>query len=91
MEITCDPSNVANNHHETILLFDKPIGKNTEAEITIEIPCPSTLEQPIGLDDADDVVDLTDDSEITMFSCQTLLYITLVIPSSNSLLTYLLT
>ena len=31
----------------------------------MESPHPSTLEQPISLDDADDVIDLTDDSEMT--------------------------
>ena len=53
LKFTHDPSNVANNHYEAILLLDKP---------TIESPCPRTLEQPICLDD---VIDLTDDSELT--------------------------
>ena len=61
LKFTCDPSNVANNHYEAILLLDEP----TDEEVAIESPCPSTLEQPICLDDADDVIDLTDDSELT--------------------------
>ena len=60
-----DPSNVANNHYEVILLFDEPTPRHTNEEVTIESPCPSTIEQPICLDDADDVIDLTDDSEVT--------------------------
>ena len=59
------PSNVANNHYEAILLLDEPTPRHTDEEVTIESPCPSTLEQPICLDDADDVIDLTDDSEMT--------------------------
>ena len=45
--------------------MDEPTLRYTDEEITIESPCPSTLEQPICLDDADDVIDLTDDSEMT--------------------------
>ena len=60
-----DPSNVANNHYEAILLFDEPTQRHTDEEVTIKSPCPSTLEQPICLDNADDVTDLTDDSEMT--------------------------
>ena len=56
---------MANNHYEPILLLNKPTEKHTEEEVTIESPCPSTLEQPINLDDADDVIDLADDSEMT--------------------------
>ena len=63
MKFTCDPSNVANNHYEPILLLNKPTERNTEEEVTIESPHPSTFEQPISLDDADNVIDLTDDSE----------------------------
>ena len=33
-------------------------------KVMIESPCPSTIEQPICLDDAD-VIDLTDESEMT--------------------------
>ena len=45
--------------------LDEPTPRHTDEEVTIESPCPSTLEQPICLDDADDVIDLTDDSEMT--------------------------
>ena len=55
---------MANNHHEAILLLDEPT-RHTDEEVTIESPCPSTLEQSICLDNADDVIDLTDDSEMT--------------------------
>ena len=49
----------------TILLLNKPTESHTEEEVTIEGPCPTCLEQPISLDDADDVIDLTDGSEMT--------------------------
>ena len=65
LKFTCDPSNVANNHYEAILLLDEPTLRHTDEEVTIESPCPSTPEQPICLDDADDVIALTDDSEMT--------------------------
>ena len=65
LKFTCDSSNVANNHYEAILLLDKPTQRHTDEEVTIESPHPSILEQPISLDDADDVIDLTDDSEMT--------------------------
>ena len=39
--------------------------RHTEEEVTIENPYPSIFKQPISLDDADDVIDLTDDSEMT--------------------------
>ena len=56
---------MANNHYKAILLLNKPTESHTEEEITIESPCPSSLEQPISLDDPDDVIDLTDDSMMT--------------------------
>ena len=65
LKFTYDPSNMANNHYEAILLLNKHMGRNTEEKVTIESPCPSTFEQPITLDDADDMTDLTDDSEMT--------------------------
>ena len=65
MKFTCGPSNVANNHYEAILLLNKPTESHTEEQVTLESPCPSTLEQPISLHDADDMIDLTDDSEMT--------------------------
>ena len=65
MKFACDPSNVDNNHYEAILLFNKPTENHTEEEVTIESPCSSTLKQPISLDDTDDVIDLTHDSEMT--------------------------
>ena len=36
LKFTCDPSNVANNHYEAILLVNKPTEIHTEEEITIE-------------------------------------------------------
>ena len=65
LRFTCDPSNVANNHYEAILLLNKPTERHTEEKVPIDSPCPSPFEQPISLDDADDVIDLTDDSEMT--------------------------
>ena len=65
LKFTHDPSNVANNHYEATLLLDEPTQRHTDEEVTIESPHPSTFEQPICLDDADDVIDLTDDSEMT--------------------------
>ena len=66
-KFTCDPCNVANNHYEAILLLNKPTERNIEEEVTIESPCPNTSEQPISLDDADDVIYLTEDSEMVIF------------------------
>ena len=65
LKFTCDHSNVANNHYEAILLLNKPTERNTEEEVTIESPCPNTFEQRISLNDAHNVIDLTDDSEMT--------------------------
>ena len=65
LKFTCNPSNVANNHYEAMLLLNNHTESHTEEEDTIGSLCPSTLEQPISLHDADDVIDLTDDSEIT--------------------------
>ena len=67
LKFTCDPSNVANNHYEAILLLNKPTESHTEEEVTKKSPCPSTLEQATSLDYADDVIDLTDDSDMTTF------------------------
>ena len=64
MKFTHDPSNVASNHYDSILLLEEPTLSHTDEEVTIESPCPSTIEQLICLDDAD-VIDLTDDSEMT--------------------------
>ena len=58
---------MANNHYEAIPLLNKPTERNIEEEVTIESPCPSIFEQPMSLDDADDVIDLTDDSEMVIF------------------------
>ena len=55
---------MANNHYEPIMLLNSPTDRHTEEEVTIQSPHPNTLEQPISLDDADDVLDLTDDSEM---------------------------
>ena len=65
LKFTCDPIDVDNNHYKAILLHNKPTESHTEEEVTIESPCPSTLEQETNLDDADDVIDLTDDSDMT--------------------------
>ena len=65
LKFTCEHSNVANNHYDAILFMDEPTPRYTDEEVTIESPCPSTLKQPICLDDADNVIDLTDDSEMT--------------------------
>ena len=43
LKFTCDHSNVANNHYETILLLSKPTERNTEV-VTIKSPCPITFE-----------------------------------------------
>ena len=63
LKFTCDPSNVANNHYEALLFLNKSTESHTEQEVSIESP--STLEQPIRLGNLDDVIDLTDDSEMT--------------------------
>ena len=65
LKFTHDFHNVANNHYEAILLLNKPTERNTEQEVSIESPCPSTFEQPISLYDAHNVIDLRDDSEMT--------------------------
>ena len=68
LKFRCDPSNVADNHHKALLLLNKPTERNTKEVVTIQTPCPSTLEQPISLCDAHDVIDMTDDSKMTTFS-----------------------
>ena len=45
LKFTCDPSNVANNPYEAILLLDEPTQWYTEEEVTIESPHPSTFQQ----------------------------------------------
>ena len=64
LKFTHDNSNVANNHCNAILLLEEPTPRHTDEEVTIESPCPSAIEQPICIDHAD-VIDLTDDSEMT--------------------------
>ena len=64
LKFTHDHSNVANNHYNAILLLEEHTPRHTDEEVTIESPCPSAVEQPICIDDAD-VIDLTDDSEMT--------------------------
>ena len=88
-KFTCDPSDVANNHYEAILLLNKPTESHTEEEVTIGSPCLSTFEQATSLDDADDVTDLTDDYDMT--SQESHFKITQEIMSCSSLLTYLST
>ena len=41
------------------------IREDGEDKVTIETPSSSILEQPISQDDAEEVVDLTDDSQMT--------------------------
>ena len=48
-----------------LLLLDKPTQSHTEEEVTLQSLHPSTLQQARSLDDAHDVNDLTDDSEMT--------------------------
>ena len=36
LKFTCDPSYVANNHYEAIMLLDKPTQRHTDEEVTIE-------------------------------------------------------
>ena len=65
LKFTHDPSNVASNHYDSILLLEESTLRHTDEEVIIKSPCPSTIEQPICLDDAD-VIDLADDSEMTI-------------------------
>ena len=65
MKFTQNLCNLANNHYEVLLFLHKPVEGHRKDEATIENPHLSTLEQPISQADADDVVDLTDDSEMT--------------------------
>ena len=64
LTFTCDPSNVASNHYQAILLLNKPTESHTEEELTIESPHPSTFEQATSLHDADDAINLRDDSKM---------------------------
>ena len=64
LKFTHDHSNVAKNHYDSILLLEEPTPSHTDEQVTIESSYPSTIGQPICLDDAD-VIDLTEDSEIT--------------------------
>ena len=54
------------NHHKDMVLL-KTCREAYREEVIIESPCHSTLDQPISLDDTNDVIDLTDDSETTAF------------------------
>ena len=56
---------MANYHYEAIMLLNNSTDRHTEEEVTIESPCPNTLEQPLSLDDADDVIYLTYGSKTT--------------------------
>ena len=64
LKFTHDHSNMAKNHYDSILLLEEPTLSHTHEQVTIESPCPSTIGQPTCLDDAD-VIDLTEDSDIT--------------------------
>ena len=65
LKFTRNPCNLAHNYYGAILLFDKPAWRCREEQFTTEGPHSSTLEQPISQDDADEVIDMTDDSEMT--------------------------
>ena len=87
LKFTCDPSNVANNHYEAILLLDKPTESHTEGEATVESPHPSTSEQARRLGDADDVIVIL---RLQPLSNWTHFKIMQAVMSCNSLCTYLL-
>ena len=53
LKFTHGHGNVAKNHYDAILLLDECTPRHTDEEVTIESPCPSTIEQPMCLDDAD--------------------------------------
>ena len=57
LKFMCDPSNVAHNHYEAMLLLDEPTQRHTEEEVTIESPPPSTFDHARSQDEADDVID----------------------------------
>ena len=65
MKFTQGPHNLANNQYDIILLFDKPAEIYKQDEDNFESPSPTSL-QPIMQDNADDVIDLTDESETTV-------------------------
>ena len=83
LKFTHGNSNVANNNYNVILLLEEPTLRHTDEEVT------STIEQPICIDDVD-VIDLTDDSEMTT-SEQPESPHSNTRMSCNSLCTYLLT
>ena len=64
LKFTWDSHNLAHNHYEAILFFDKSGVMHREDEVVMESPSSSTL-GPISQDDADEVIDLTDDSDMT--------------------------
>ena len=64
LKYTHDNGNMAKNHYDSILLLEEPTLSNTDEQVTIESPCPSTIGQPTCMDDAD-VIDLTEDCDIT--------------------------
>ena len=65
LTFTWDLCNLANNHNDAILLCDKPAEICQQDEVIIESPSPTSL-QLIIQDYADEVFDLTDDSETTV-------------------------
>ena len=58
------PHDPTNNHYYAILLFDKPGQVFHQDKDNFESPSPNSL-QLIMQDDADEVIDLIDDSETT--------------------------
>ena len=62
LKIYMGPHNLANNHHDFILFFDKPAEISQQDEDDFESPNPTSL-QLIMQDDADEVISLVDDSE----------------------------
>ena len=65
LKFTQNSHNPANNHYDAILLFDKHAEICQQDEDNFEMPSPTSLQQ-IMQDDADEVIDLTDDSKTTV-------------------------
>ena len=64
LKYTYNPHNLTNNHYDAILVFDKPAQLCQQDEEKFESPGSTSL-QSITQDDADEVIDLTGDSETT--------------------------
>ena len=68
MKYTCNPYKPTNNHYNATLLFDNCAQLCQQDKDNFESPSPTSL-QLIMLDDADEVIDLTGDSETTFMQC----------------------